>query len=100
MRTLVVTLGISLLASIAPAAQTPDSQQSLLPTHRPRVRVDFGLVQARKKLLPVNPAPAVDCKMVKTHRHESLSVAMPTIKPPSNVQHHLKVVPVTPCPAR
>lgn len=96
MRTLVVTLGLSLLASAAPVAQTPAPQWTLLPANPPRVRVDFGLSQARKKL----PPPAIDCAMVKTHRLDLMSVAMPTIKPPSDVRHHLRVVPVTPCPLR
>lgn len=125
MRTFVVTLGLTLLVSASSTAQTPASQPSLLPGHSPKVRVDFGLVQARKNLpqvivqtvpsasrhalpfqplwqvlLPANPAPPIDCEMVKTHRHDLMSAAMPTIKPPSDVRHHLKVVTVAPCPVR
>lgn len=126
MRTLAVTLGLSLLVSTAPAAQTSTSQWTLLPANTPRVRADFGLTQARKNLpevlvvrpappaprhelpfsqwrqvlQPASPAPAIDCEMVKTHRHDVLSVAMPTIKPPSDARHHLKVVTVAPCPVR
>ena len=117
MRTIVVTLGLSLLISTAAVAQAPEK---LVVTPAPpfRANLDFGLDQALKKLpegpwrvvkptpkhgLPMQPsllidAPAVDCAMVKKHEHGLM--ALRTIAPPVLTQHQLKTVPVTPCPVR
>lgn len=118
MRTIVVTLGLSLLIPAAVDAQTT-SPLVVTPVPAFRTNLDFGLVQALKRLpegpwrvvtptpkhtLPMQPsltidAPApVDCAMVKKHQHGSLALRI--IPPPTLAQHHLKTVPVTPCPVR
>ena len=116
MRSLVVTLGLSLLIPAPAYAQTASP---LVVTPVPRPSLDFGLGQALKRLpegpwrvvtptpkhpLPMQPslqieAPApVDCAMVKKHQHGPMALRI--IPPPTLKHHQLKTVPVTPCPVR
>ena len=120
MRIPVVALGFSLLIHTALAAQATE-KLTVTPAAPFRPRLDFGLEQAEKKLplgpwklvqarpqhaLPMQPSfqaelmPPIDCKMVKTHRHELLSPTMRIVEPSPIPKHHLKTVPVTPCPVR
>jgi hypothetical protein len=118
MRSIVVTLGLSLLSAAAVDAQTT-SPLVVTPAPAFRTNLDFGLAQALKKLpegprrvvtptpkhsLPMPPslqvdAPApVDCAMVKKHQHGPLALRI--IPPPTLTQHQLKTAPVTACPVR
>ena len=118
MRTIVVTLGFSLLIPAAVDAQTT-SPLVVTPAPAFRPNLDFGLGQALKKLpegpwrvvtptpkhtlpmqpsLKIDPPAPVDCAMVRKHQHGPLALRI--IPPPALTQHQLKTVPVTPCPVR
>ena len=118
MRSIVVTLGLSLFIPAAVHAQTA-SPLVVTPAPVFRPSLDFGLAQALKKLpegpwrvvtptpkhaLPMQPslqidAPVpVDCPMVKKHQHGPMALRI--IPPPTLKQHQLKTVPVPSCPVR
>ena len=116
-RTIVVTLGLSLLLSAASVAQAPE-KLVVTPATPFRPNLDFGLDQALKRLpegpwrvvkpsakhtLPMQPtlvfeAAPQDCAMVKKHNHGPM--ALRAIEPPVLPKHQLKTVPVAPCPVR
>ena len=116
-RTIVATLGLSLLISAAAVAQAPE-KLVVTPAAPLRPNLDFGLDQALKRLpegpwrvvkptakhtLPMQPtllfeAAPLDCAMVKKHTHGPMSLR--TIAPPVLPKHQLKTVPVAPCPVR
>ena len=120
MRIAIVTLGLVALISTGSAAQAPE-KLVVTPATPFRPRLDFGLEKAEKNLpqgpwklvqprpehaLPMQPSlppelvPPIDCKLVKTHRHELLGPTMRIIEPSVTPKHQLKTVPVTPCPVR
>ena len=116
MRTIVVTVALSLLVSAAAVAQAPE-KLVVTPAVPFRPNLDFGLEEALKKLpegpwrvvkptlkhtTPMQPTllpgSPLDCAMVKKHTHGTMSLR--TIEPPVMPKHQLKTVPVTPCPVR
>ncbi len=95
MRIAAVTLGLAALVSTGLTAQAPAHQHSLLPAHKARLSVDFGMKKAMQKLAQRPP----DCDKDRTPRHKLLP-RLVFVELPVYGGHQVRTVPAAPCSVR